>query len=337
MAGKIVCFGEILLRLSAPGRELLLQSPTFDACIGGAEANVAVALAHLGEDARMISVLPDNALGRAARDALRRHGVDISGISWTEGRMGVYYLTHGAMLRPAEVLYDRAGSAFATMAAGLIDWDEVLAGALCLHMSGITPALGPAGVREAMAAARTAQRLGVPVSMDGNYRAKLWDAWDGDSATILRDLFDHVTIAFADARDIALILGRNFEGDPQDQLRAAAAAAFEAFPRLDRLACTLRQQTSVDQHSLAAAMFTRAAAFATRSYDLSCVVDRVGAGDAFVGAMLHAVAQGMDDQAALDFALAASVLKHSIPGDFNLVQPAEIHALTAGEGLHVRR
>jgi len=171
MAGKIVCFGEVLLRLSAPGRELLLQSPTLDACIGGAEANVAVALAHLGEDARMISVLPDNALGRAARDALRRYGVDVSGIRWAKGRMGVYYLTHGAMLRPAEVLYDRAGSAFATVAEGLINWDEALAGAHCLHMSGITPALGPAGVREAMAAARAAERLGVPISMDGNYRA----------------------------------------------------------------------------------------------------------------------------------------------------------------------
>lgn len=337
MAGRIVCFGEILIRLSAPGREKLLQSNRLNICIGGAEANVAVSLARLGEDAAMVSVLPDNALGHAARDELRRHGVDISRVRWSAGRMGSYYLTNGAMQRPSDVLYDRAGSAFALAESDLIDWDAALSGARFLHISGITPALGPNGAASALAAAQAADRLNVPISMDGNYRAKLWEEWDGDSARILHDLFALATIAFADARDIALVLQRTFEGDARHQLQLAADAAFDAFPKLGRIACTRRHQSSVDHHSISAAMFTRHAAFEAKVYELSGVVDRVGAGDAFVGGMLHAMLQGMADDAALDFALAASVLKHSIPGDFNLIDAQDVHALTAGEGLHVRR
>ena len=337
MTGSIVCFGEILVRLSAPRRETLLQSNSLDVCFGGAEANVAVSLARLGEQAAMVSVLPDNALGHAARDELRRHGVDISGICWSAGRMGTYYLTSGAMFRPADVLYDRAGSAFAEMAPGVIDWEATLAGACFLHMSGITPALGINGTREALAAAKTADRFGVPVSMDGNYRAKLWDAWDGDSAAILHDLFALADIAFADERDIALLLGRTFDGAGDEPLRNAAASAFEAFPKLGRIACTRRHHMSVDHHSVSAAMFMRGAGFETRAFELTGVVDRVGAGDAFVGGMLHALLQSMDGQSALDFALAASVLKHSIPGDFNLIARGDVHALLAEEGFHVRR
>lgn len=337
MAGQIVCFGEILIRLSAPGREKLLQSNRLDVCIGGAEANVAVSLARLGEEAAMVSVLPDNALGHAARDELRRHGVDVSSIRWGSGRMGAYYLTSGAMFRPSDVLYDRVGSAFAMAKPDLIDWDAALSGARFLHMSGITPALGPNGARAALAAAQAADRLGVPMSMDGNYRAKLWDEWDGDSTAILRDLFALADIAFADTRDISRVLGQDFEGDACYQLRNAAAAAFDAFPNLGRIACTRRHQNSVDHHSFSAAMFTRTAEFEARSHELSAIVDRVGAGDAFVAGMLHAMLRGMDEHIALDFALAASVLKHSIPGDFNLTEARDVHALIAGEGLHVRR
>lgn len=337
MAGAVVCCGEILLRFSALGRETLLQSPSLNVSIGGAEANVAVSLARLGQHVRMVSVLPDNSLGHAARDELRRYGVDVSGIRWADGRMGSYYLTSGAMFRPSDVLYDRAGSAFAVAAPDTIDWDAELEGASFLHISGITPALGQNGARIALIAAQAADRLGVPMSMDGNYRAKLWDAWDGDSAAILSELFALATIAFADTRDISLVLRRSFDGPPADQLRSAVSAAFDAFPKLARIACTKRHQTNVDHHSISAAMFTRAAAFEAPSYDLVGVVDRVGAGDAFVGGMLRAMLQGMDDQAALDFALAASVLKHSIPGDFNLIQARDVHALMEGEGFHVRR
>ncbi|PKQ01184.1 MAG: 2-keto-3-deoxygluconate kinase [Alphaproteobacteria bacterium HGW-Alphaproteobacteria-13] len=337
MADTIVCFGEVLLRLSAPGRETLLQSTSLDARFGGAEANVAVALARLGERARMAGVLPDNAIGRAARDELRRHGVDVSGLGWADGRMGVYYLTHGAMFRPPEVLYDRANSVFALMQPDVVDWDALLADARFLHMSGITPALGPNSAREALRAARAADRLGIPLSMDGNYRAKLWDAWDGDSAAILHELFALAYIAFADARDIALVLQRGFDGDRQDTLRAAAAAAFDAFPKLHRIACTCRDHVSVDRQALSARMFTREADFTARTYELDHIVDRIGAGDAFVGGLLHALVRGRDDAAALEFALAAAVLKHSVPGDFNLVDADEIQALVAQEGLHVRR
>lgn len=335
--GPVVCFGEVLLRLSARGREQLLQSPNFDVCVGGAEANVAVSLARLGTASRMVSILPQNVLGERARDELRRHGVDTSGLQWATGRMGLYFHTSGAVLRPSEVLYDRVGSAFDTAPADLIDWNPLLSGASCLHLSGVTPALGANSAEAALRAARAACDLAIPVSMDGNYRAKLWQRWNGGSAAIMRGLFEAADIAFADERDIGLVLGSSYPGDSSAQLVAAAAAAFAAFPRLRMLACTRRAQSSVDHHELSATLVTRERAIVSRSYELHGVVDRMGAGDAFVAGLLHAVRECLDDAQALDFALAAAVLKHSIPGDFNLVDEHDVQTLLSREGLHVRR
>ena len=195
--GRVVCFGELLLRFSAPGHELLLQTPRLDVHVGGAEANVAVGLARLGRPAAMISAVPDNALGQAALGELRRHGVDVAGVQTLPGRMGLYFLSAGAVTRPFEVLYDRAASAFALAQPDLIDWDAALAGASWLHLSGVTPALGARAAEAAIRAAEGAVRLGVPVSFDGNYRAKLWAAWEGDGPAILRRL-----MAAADLPDV---------------------------------------------------------------------------------------------------------------------------------------
>jgi 2-dehydro-3-deoxygluconokinase len=333
----VVCFGEVLLRFSAPGRELLLQSPRLDVSVGGAEANVAVSLTRLGDPASLVSVLPDNPLGRAARDELRRHGVDISQVAWRPGRMGVYYLSPGAVLRPSEVTYDREGSSFAEADAEAIDWEPILGGAGRLHLSGVTPALGPRGAQAAIRAAEAANKAGVPVSFDGNYRAKLWERWQGDSPSVLKQLFNSCDIAFADQRDIALVLQREFAGDPAEQLQQAAAAAFDAFPRLQVLACTHRVQHSVDRHELSATLLRRDARWDSRSYSLEAVVDRVGAGDAFVAGLLFAMRQGRKDAEAVEFALAASVLKHSVWGDFNLVSQADVEHLLHDGGLGVRR
>jgi 2-dehydro-3-deoxygluconokinase len=185
MSARIVCFGELLLRLAAPGRERLLQTPRLDVRVGGAEANVAVSLAHFGHHTAMVGTVADNALGEAALGELRRHGVDIDGVLRRQGRMGLYFLATGAGHRPSEVLYDRADSAFANTGSGHYDWPAALAGAAVLHVSGVTPALGRTTADTAIAAARAARAAGAMVSFDGNYRPKLWAAWGGDPRSIL--------------------------------------------------------------------------------------------------------------------------------------------------------
>ncbi len=204
-AAGIACFGEILLRLAAPHSELLLQSRTLVGHIGGAEANVAVALAQWGHAATVVSVLPDNGLGHAALGELRRHGVRTDSLQFRPGRMGLYFLTVGAGQRPSEVLYDRENSAFALAPPELIDWKTVLAQVNWLHLSGITPALGHNTATAAIAAAEAARAKGIPVSFDGNYRAKLWERWRGDARPILRELVDQADLLFAEQRDICLL------------------------------------------------------------------------------------------------------------------------------------
>ncbi|MCP5433222.1 MAG: sugar kinase [Alphaproteobacteria bacterium] len=334
----IVCFGEMLVRLSAPVGEGLLQSARLAAHMGGAEANVAVSLARLGTGARMVSVLPDNALGHAARAELRRHGVDVSGLVAGPGRMGLYFLMPAASLRPAQVLYDRAQSAFARADFARIDWPAALAGARWLHLSGITPALGEGPAEAALAAAREAHRQGVAVSFDGNFRAALWAERRADPATTLRPFFEAADLLFVDERDVALVLGREVSGEcPAERHLNAAAAAFEMLPRLARVAATVRVQHSTDDQELGAVMATRERRLVARPRRLSGIVDRIGAGDAFAAGLLHGLVREGSDAARLDFALAACCLKHAIAGDANLAGEAEIAALAAGGGLDVRR
>jgi 2-dehydro-3-deoxygluconokinase len=332
---RVVCFGEILWRLSSPAGELLLQSPALSACIGGAEANVAVSLARFGHDAAMVSTLPRNALGLAARDGLRGHGVDTAGVALADGRMGLYFLTPGAVLRPAEIIYDRAGSAFASADPGHYDWDALLDGAAWLHVSGVSPAVGDGPARTVLDAMRTARALGVRVSFDGNYRASLWAQQGSDGASVLLALMGNANLAFADQRDIALLLRRPelAQASARDE---AIAAAFAAFPQLDKLASTVRTQHSVDRHELSAVLHTRSGAISTRTYELPGIVDRIGTGDAFAAGVLHGVEKGWTDQQALDFGLAAATLKHAIAGDFNLASEEQVHAVCTG-ALDVRR
>lgn len=336
MTKRIVCFGEILLRLAAPGRELLLQSPRFDVNVAGAEANVAVALASFGHDARMVSVLPDNPLGRAAAGELRRYGVDTRAIMFADGRMGLYFLTPGAVRRASEVLYDRTESAFARGPARA-NVSAALDGVDWFHASGVTPALNRACADAAIGATRAARERGAKVSFDGNFRSKLWEGWRDQAPAVLRQLFEAADIVFGDDRDIALVLGTDFAGAAEDRRKRAADAAFKAFPQLQRIAATTRAQHAVDALDYGAVMFTRSGLHQEPPVALHGIVDRVGSGDAFAAGVIHGLLSGDGDASALKFGLAAACLKHSIPGDFLTVGVADVRRAMTDEGLDVKR
>lgn len=336
MAGRTVCFGELLLRLTAPGRELLLQTGRLDVHVGGAEANVAVALARLGHVTQMVSAVPDNPLGGSAVSVLRGHGVDCRHVAHRDGRMGLYFLTQGAGLRASEVVYDRAHSSFAEAPADAYDWPSLLDGAGRLHLSGITPALGPATAAAAIAAAETAKTMGIPVSFDGNYRAKLWESWDSDPRAVLTRLVGLADILFGNHRDISLLLGETFHGDGPERRREAADAAFAAFPGLNLIASTARHTEDADRHRVSARIDTREAAHQTEEIAVSGIVDRIGAGDAFAAGILHGLGMSADLDWTVRSGLALTCLKHSLPGDASLFGRADIDAFLAGE-MDVRR
>jgi 2-dehydro-3-deoxygluconokinase len=331
-----LAFGEIMLRLSPPGRELLLQTPRLDVWVAGAEANVASALARLGHDVAFASAVPDNDLGRAALTYLRGAGVDTAGIQLRGDRMGLYFVTSGAGLRATEVIYDRAGSSFAEMPSDAWDWDTLLHGVDRLHLSGITPALGPVPAASAIAAAQAATARGIAVSFDGNWRGKLWERWDSDPRGILTQLVAEADLLFGNHRDIALLLGRDFGGEGESRRREAVDAAFAAFPKLQTIASTARQVEHVDLHRLSARVDTRAGAAQTEEVVLAGIVDRIGGGDAFAAGVLHALRRGGDGEEAARTGLALAALKHSLPGDASLFRQADIDAYLAG-GLDVRR
>jgi len=332
-----LAFGEIMLRLSPPGRELLLQTPRFDVWVAGAEANVATALARLDHDVALASIVPDNDLGRSAIATLRGHGVDTRRIALTGERMGLYFVTSGAGMRATEVIYDRAYSSFAAAPVSAWDWDALLDGVDWFHLSGITPALGPVPAQSAIAAVRAAATRGIPISFDGNYRAKLWERWDGDPRAILTQLVEHADLLFGNHRDIALLLDRDFAGhDGEDRRRDAAEAAFAAFPGLRTIASTARHVENVDLHRISARVDTRDGHAQTGEVTLAGIVDRIGGGDAFASGVLHALRRGGDIGAAAATGLALTALKHSLPGDASLFRQADIDAYLAG-GLDVRR
>jgi len=335
---RIACFGELLLRLGAPGRERLLQSPHLDVHVGGAEANVAVSLARFGHAARMLTTVPANALGDAALAELRRQGVDTAHAQRRAGRMGLYFLESGAGARASTVLYDRAGSAFALSPPNTYDWPQLLAGVDALHLSGVTPALGTNGAAVAIAAAEAARTLGLAVSFDGNYRQTLWQAWDGDPRTILPHIAACANTLFADARDVALLTGHvQREVEPVAAIQDAAHAAFAAFPAVERLAATIRTARDVDHHELSAVLVTRQRTHVASARSTGTIVDRIGGGDAFAAGLLHGLAARVGDEGALQFALAAACLKHSIAGDANLCGVEDVLALLEEPTRDVRR
>ncbi len=332
----VTCFGEILLRLSPPDRQMIMQAQSLDLVVGGAEANVASALASLGHDVRFAGVVADNPLGERSLAALRGVGVDVRHVARAPGRMGLYFLEAGSGPRPSAITYDRSGSAFAGAAPEGINFAGALAGARLLHCGGITPALGPKGVALARAAQDAAKAAGVPVCFDGNYRAQLWAAWDSAPAAILRGLVADATILIGNHRDISLLLGRDFSGDGADRRREAAEAAFDAFPNLLLIASTARQLVTSDHHRISARVDSRAGSHQTGEIDVTGIVDRIGTGDAFAAGVIDGWLAGGDLATMAGRGLALAALKHTIPGDMCPVSRAMLDGFSAGAG-DVRR
>jgi 2-dehydro-3-deoxygluconokinase len=334
--GRIICFGELLLRLTAPGRELLLQTGRLDVHVGGAEANVAIGLARLGHEAAMISRVPEGALGDAAAGHLRRYGVSTAGVATGPGRMGLYFLSPGAGLRPSDIIYDREGSSFALAGPGDFDWDRLLDGADLLHLSGITPALGERSAAAAVAAAEAARAKGIKVSFDGNYRAQLWERWESDPKAVLGRLVGRADILFGNHRDISLLLGRAFSGEGEERRREAADAMFAHFPGLSMIASTARHVVDADTHRISARIDGRDGSAQTGEVVVAGIIDRIGAGDAFAAGILHGLRAGLDLDGIVKAGLALTCLKHSLAGDASLFSQRDIDAFLAGE-LDVRR
>lgn len=335
---RIVSFGEIMLRLTPPGRERLFQSPLLEASFGGGEANVAVSLSLLGMEACFVSALPQDPMGEAALRLLRGYGVDISRVRRKQGRMGVYYLETGANQRPSQVYYDRAGSLASVMAKGDFDWKDIFTGADWFHFTGITPALSRSAAEACMEAVDAARAAGVRVSIDLNYRKKLWN-YGSKAAEVMGPLVAKADVLVANEEDIQLALGIAAEGaDPsrgkvgEGSYRALAEATRSAYPNLDLIAITLRESRSADSNGWSAAMQGKDGFRSSRKYEIEDIVDRVGGGDSFAAGLIFGLLEFGDEARALEFAVAASALKHSISGDLNLVGRDEVEKLMGGEG-----
>jgi 2-dehydro-3-deoxygluconokinase len=336
MADRILFFGELLLRLSPPEKRMMVQARALDIHVGGAEANVAAALSALGHSSAMISRLPDNALGRLTLAEVRARGIDTAHVTHGAGRMGLYFLEQGQGARASAITYDRAGSAFAIADPAGFDFKAALAGARLLHLSGITPALGPDGTAAALRAAATAREMGIPVSFDGNFRAQLWAAWDSDPKSTLTELMGMATILFGNHRDIALVTGGTFSGDGPERRREAVDAAFAAFPSLEMIASTARHVVDADHHRISARVDRRDGHAQTDEIDVTGIVDRIGTGDGFAAGILDGWLRGADITEIAETGLALAVLKHSLPGDMTLFTRDDLAAFLSG-GRDVRR
>jgi len=334
----IVFFGEVLLRLSAPGYEPLLRSSRLDAQFGGAEANVGIALAHLGHQVRAVTALPDNPVGAACLSELRRHGIDPTGVLMRPGRLGLYYYTAPAQLRPAQVIYDRSHSVFALTGAEHYDWPALLRNADWLHLSGITPALGDEPLAAQRRAIEQAHARGVRVSFDCNIRPALWQGQERQMASIMRPLIDGAHLLFANSTDIAKVLGGPpLTGDIVECQQRATQVAFDTCPRLQHVATMHRQTRSADHHTLTGLLCDRRSIHVSRRFELDPVIERIGGGDAFAAGVLHGLSGHETLQAQVDFATAAAALKHTLPGDFSTLGIADVAHLLQGGRIDVRR
>jgi 2-dehydro-3-deoxygluconokinase len=338
MAKTIVTFGEIMLRLAPPGFERFLQSPQFVATFGGGEANVAVALSVLGLPAAYVTVLPDkHPMADAVIGELRRFGVDTSRIVRGKGRLGVYYLEGGANQRPSKVVYDRDHSAIALAKPGDIDWDRVLEGAGWFHVTGITPAISASAADLALESARKAREKGLTVSCDLNYRKNLWK-WGKPAAEVMRELMKFVDIAIANEEDVQMALGIQAAVDVHSgaldraQYEKLTDKVLGEFANLKAIAITLRESKSASHNGWSACLNDRQAFLVSRHYEITHIVDRVGSGDCFAAGLIYGFQMLPTRQDALEFAVAASCLKHSIPGDFSRSTVDEVNALLKGGG-----
>lgn len=333
---KILTFGEIMLRLKSPGQERFFQSPLLEATFGGGEANVAVSLANFGMDAAYCTVLPNNPIGDACVQELRKFGVDTRKIQRGPGRMGIYFLEGGANQLASRVIYDRSDSAIALAKPGDIDWQAALEDAGWFHITGITPAISASAMELSLEAVKAASARGITVSCDLNYRKNLWK-YGKKAPEVMTELVRYVDIAVANEEDCQKSLGiavdANVEGGRLEAstYQRLTESVLAQYPNLKMIAVTLRESQSADINGWAGCLNDRQGFYLSRKYEIRDIVDRVGGGDAFAAGLIYGLNTYAEKQSALEFAVAASCLKHSIIGDFNRVTVADVEKLMGGD------
>ena len=337
MAKKVVTFGEIMLRLSPPGFLRIGQTGSYDATFGGGEANVAVSLAQFGIPVEYVTRLPKNEVADACVANIRSFGVGADKIVRGGDRMGIYFLENGAVQRGSKVVYDRSGSAISTIEKGMVDWKAVFAEADWFHVTGITPAISRGAAEVSIEAAAAAREMGLTVSCDLNYRAKLWK-WGSSAGEVMSELVQYADVAIGNEEDADKVFGIK-AADTDVTSGKMDAAKYEAvcqqlvarFPGLKQVGITLRGSISASHNSWSGVLYDGGKLYTTRTYDITHIVDRVGGGDSFSAGLIYGLRTYGDAQKALDFAVAASCLKHSIFGDYNMVSVDEVEKLMGGD------
>jgi 2-dehydro-3-deoxygluconokinase len=338
MAHLFASFGEVMLRLTPPGFERILQSPQFVATFGGGEANVVVSLAQFAALSRYITVLPQsNALADALIGELRRFGVDTSHIGRGPGRMGIYFVEAGANQRPSKVLYDREFSAIALAKPGDIHWEEALAGVTWFHITGITPAISASAAALALEGLHAARGMGIKISCDLNYRKNLWK-WGKSASDVMPEFAKLTDVCIANEEDCQKALSTHVDIDVEsgslerEKYRELAERVLATYPNIKAIAITLRESRSASHNGWSACFYDGNEFLLSRSYEITHIVDRVGGGDSFAAGLIYGLAYLSSSRDALEFAVAASCLKHAIPGDFNRTTVEEVRALMEGGG-----
>lgn len=333
----VLTFGEIMLRLRAPGHERFFQSNMMEATFGGGEANVAVSLANYGVDTQFFTILPKNDMGQHCINELRRFGVDTRKIQRGEGRMGIYFLENGANQLPSKVIYDRAYSAIALAKPEDVDWNKVFTGVDWFHITGITPAISESAMELSLASVKAAKELGITVSCDLNYRKNLWK-YGKKASEVMTEIAKYVDIAVANEEDVQKSLEIKADVDvgsgelDRDKYRLLGNKVLSEYPNMKMIAITLRESHSADWNGWAACLNDGKQFYVSKKYEIRDIVDRVGGGDSFAGGLIYGLNHYQDKQQALEYAVAASCLKHSIIGDFNRVGVSDVEKLMGGDG-----
>lgn len=334
VAKKVVTFGEIMLRLSPPGYQRFVQAESFDVVYGGGEANVAVSLANYGLDSYYVTKVPAHEIGQAAVNSLRRFGVKTDFILRGGDRLGIYFLETGAAQRPSKVIYDRANAAITQVKPGEFDWEHIFEGAKWFHFTGITPALGDNVAEVTLEALKVAKKKGVKVSADLNYRKKLWSPEKANQ--VMSKLMEYVDVSIGNEEDAEKVFGIKAAASDvttgqlnEEGYREVAKQLADRFG-LEKVAITLRESLSASDNNWSALLYDGQNFYRSRTYKIH-IVDRVGGGDSFAGGLIYSLLNGKSSAEALEFAVAASCLKHSIFGDFNLVSVAEVETLAQGD------
>ena len=337
---KVVTFGEVMLRLSTPGYQRFMQAHQFDVNFGGGEANVAVSIANFGIDSHYVTRLPDNDIAAMCTAELRAFGVNLDGIVYGGDRIGIYYLETGAVARGSKVIYDRAHSAIAEIKPGMVDWHKVLQGADWFHWTGITPAISQGAADACLEAIKVANDMGVKVSCDLNYRKKLWK-YGKTAAEVMPELVAGCDLILGNEEDAEKEFGIKPEGFDaektggvvdQGSFVSVCRQLMARFPRCKKVAITLRGSINASHNTWGGILYDGQTLWQSRRYDITNIVDRVGGGDSFMAGLLYGLLTYKTDQEAIDFAAAASALKHTVPGDYNRVTVSEVEALVKGGG-----